>query len=889
MSERMRPWYIKADVGDDDQDLEQALAALAQAPRDVEGERMLAELRRSLAQVDAPPPRIGRYEVVGTLGQGAMGIVYRARDPELQREVAVKVLHGAARDGAAHDAAGALREARALARLSHPHTVTIYDVGEDRGAIFVAMELVRGQNLRDWLAAETRSPRAIWAALTDAGRGLVAAHDEGLVHGDFKPDNVLVGEDRVRVADFGLARLGAREGASEAASEGVSVDAASTAQRGGHPPAGEAQTTLGGTPAYMAPEQLEGARASAASDQFAFAVTCFEALTGERPHASESLAALHAARRAGRIDSAPLERIPARLRAPLLRALDPDPARRYPSVAALLDHLQHRFERRRLRWMLAAGLLLIALIGALVAYQQGRAHDPCGGAEARLEEVWDDSRAAGVRAAFLRTGVGRAAQAFDQTQRVIARYGRDWIAAHRRTCEATRVRGEQSDTLLDARMRCLDRRLSRLAALTQLLARVQSGAELVGARSAVGALTPPNRCLAATGVTSEQALPDDARQRAAVRALDGQLDRGWALYALGRYRDAQRLVAPIEDALKALTWPLARAKALLFVGAVQGRIGGPGQAAPRLQAALEAAGQARADRLAYAIWQRLLKDALFAGQHQRVREWSRFAKVAAARVGAPAAIIDAIVGEAELLAGRLAPALKLLRKASQDLIAAQSGIQAASDTPAASGATIAIVLSNLGNAQLQLGRVGPAEASYRAALTRAETELGRDHPTLARYIDKLGRIAQRKGDLPAALRMHRQALTMREAAFGRDDRTVASSLHELSRALLAAGRHAEAERALARALNLRERAYGANHLRLAGILETRGDAAWRARRFADARRHWQRAAAIRAKHSPAHGGVKRLACRLALTPPVPAAKTPATPATTEGAALASCH
>ncbi|MCB9561907.1 MAG: serine/threonine protein kinase [Kofleriaceae bacterium] len=226
-----------------------------------------------------PGTRVDRYEIVAWLGAGGMGVVYEAFDPELRRRVALKLVR-AIRPGATWEAR-LLREAQAMAQLSHPAVVPVFDVGSYDGGVFVAMELVDGGTLKGWLQAERRSWRAALTTLIAAGRGLAAAHAAGLVHRDFKPDNVLVGKDgRVRVTDFGLARIAAAD--TDGDDGGADVDRA-------RPAAGVADVlsrpgAIAGTPAYMAPETAAGV-ADARSDQFAFCVTLYEALYGERPFA----------------------------------------------------------------------------------------------------------------------------------------------------------------------------------------------------------------------------------------------------------------------------------------------------------------------------------------------------------------------------------------------------------------------------------------------------------------------------------------------------------------------------------------------------------------------------------------------------------------------------
>src|SRR5439155_17304324 len=218
---------------------------------------------------------IGRYVIGDLLGAGAMGRVYSAWEPELDRRVAIKMLN---------EAGGRerlLREAQAMAKLSHPNVVTVHEVGAADEGVYVAMELVDGESLRAW--AGTRGPwREVVGVLCEVGRGLAAVHAAGVIHRDVKPDNVIVGTDRrARLGDFGLARAG-----------------------GGKPSAPEAGaiaigTAIAGTPAYMAPEVMRGGAASAASDQFSFGITAYEVLAGERPFAGTTWDELVRASEAG--------------------------------------------------------------------------------------------------------------------------------------------------------------------------------------------------------------------------------------------------------------------------------------------------------------------------------------------------------------------------------------------------------------------------------------------------------------------------------------------------------------------------------------------------------------------------------------------------------------
>jgi predicted Ser/Thr protein kinase len=303
---------------------------------------------------------VSRYVLGARIGGGGMGVVYEAHDPELRRRVAVKVLASGAAD------ARLLREAQALARVSHPNVVPIYDVGTQGAIVFLAMELVEGRNLREWLAARPRRVAEILDVLIAAGRGLAAAHAAGLVHRDFKPENVLVGDDgRVRVTDFGLARDQHEAASLELpAAESSDLLAGELTHRG----------ALVGTPVYMAPEQLSGEGGGPRSDQFSFCVTLYEALHGRRPFAAGSIGELRRAVGEGRIpDSA----APRWLRRVFLRGLAARPGDRFPSIDALLDELQrHRAgSPRRLTFAALVCLALAAGVIGLGALRRERATD----------------------------------------------------------------------------------------------------------------------------------------------------------------------------------------------------------------------------------------------------------------------------------------------------------------------------------------------------------------------------------------------------------------------------------------------------------------------------------------------------------------------------------
>ena len=321
--------------------------------------KKVVQSRAPVDTLDVGSDLVGRFKITRVLGEGGMGTVYMARDATLGREVAIKVHHAAG---------GALRlrrEAVAMAKLAHPNVVTVFEVGDLAGRPFVVMEYVTGTTLRAWLAEAPRAVRDILALLLAAGEGLAAAHDAGLVHRDFKPENVLVSIDgRARVGDFGLAR---------------ELDSKDEELRPVTPSGDELRTPVTqtgavlGTPAYMSPEQFAGAPIDARADQFAFCVTAWEALYKQRPFEGSSFAQLHAAIAMGTRRPAPATpKVPARVRLALERGLATAPADRFPSVHALLEAMRPPVRKRR-RWVLAGAAVALAGLTGAVAM---RGHEP---------------------------------------------------------------------------------------------------------------------------------------------------------------------------------------------------------------------------------------------------------------------------------------------------------------------------------------------------------------------------------------------------------------------------------------------------------------------------------------------------------------------------------
>ena len=336
-------------------DREPGLDATVSAPSDP------AARRDDQARPLGPGDTLGRYVLGESVGAGGMGRVFRARDPDLGREVAIKVLHtGGDGSGGALERR-LLREAQAMATLSHDHLASVYDIGVSDGRVFVAMELIDGGSLRALIADPARGWREKLAAVMAAGRGLAAAHAAGVIHRDFKPDNVLIARSgRVKVVDFGLARA---EPEGDDGARGLPADLSANLTQTG---------ALLGTPAYMAPEQHAGETVDARADQFAFAVTAWEAVYGRRPFPTDTYSSLVEAVQAHRLIAPPRGTgAPPALEAVLRRALARAPRDRYTSMDALLAALEHAIRPRRLGLWLAAGGAVLAAGGVAVVALAG--------------------------------------------------------------------------------------------------------------------------------------------------------------------------------------------------------------------------------------------------------------------------------------------------------------------------------------------------------------------------------------------------------------------------------------------------------------------------------------------------------------------------------------
>ncbi len=688
--------------------LEHPGRALAFPKLDGEHERRMEDLLAArLFPRQAAPTRIGRYTLLDRLGQGGMGVVYAAYDPELDRRVAIKLL--TASPGQAE--ARLLREAQAMARVAHANVVAVIEVGAHHGQTYVVMEYLRGISLERW---PERRPgwRATVGVYVQAGRGLAAAHRAGVIHRDFKPHNVMLvegGSDdgRVKVLDFGLARA-ALESPTRAAHETSPDPLAQPLTRTG---------AVMGTPAYMAPEQFAGETVDERSDQFSFAVSLYEALHGQLPFASDSLAALSDALLSGTVRPPPASSdVPAWVQRVVLRGLARAPADRFPSMSALCDALERDPAARRRSIGLSVALSALVGAGAWSVAQQGAA-SPCHGPAFTLSEVWNDTRAAAMTTALTSTGLPYAAQTAARLTPILDDYAGAWSTMRTAACEAHRS-GEQSATLLDLRMACLDRRRAGLVALTDLL--TQTEAPLVE-RAVEAALALPslNDCADVATLTSETPPPDDPTSAHEVAAARNTLAEIHTLTRAGQLGAAETSAKRTLAQAEALGFRPLIAESALARGSIALEQGRAAEAEAALSLAVRSGIEGRADRTAAeAVIRRHFVRGVLQGKLAEADDDDAWVAAHAARFPSDGALRWLAANNRGVVAYRNND-VERARNFYREALAVPAG-----PTPLDRARTRV----NLGLLEADARDFAAALVSHRAAIAEASEALGESHP-----------------------------------------------------------------------------------------------------------------------------------------------------------------
>jgi eukaryotic-like serine/threonine-protein kinase len=764
--------------------------------------------------------RIDRYVLLKVVGQGGMGTVYAAYDPELDRKVALKLMRpGKEGEEGSEGRARLLREAQAMARISHPNVITVHDVGTFGSQVFITLEFIQGQTLREWLRKQKHPWQPILQKFLEAGQGLVAAHRAGLVHRDFKPANVLIADSgRVYVTDFGLARLAEAAGREEASFE---AGAALEELPGGV--LSSALTSVGiivGTPQYMPPEQYLSTAGDARLDQFSFCASLYWALYGKRPFEPQQMAAVAAEvsqslqaqsaqdlRRRwppGTIVQEPPRdtRVPSWIRHAVLKGLSLAPEDRFASMEDLLAALSRQKRRGRRRWVFAA-VGAAAVAGAGVSGYLHRRGEQCTGAGPLMASVWSPAAQQKLEAAFTATGKPFAPESARKVVQVLEGYARGWTRMHTEACVAARVQGTQTEALLSLRMVCLERRRRDFRALVGLL--TEADAKVVERSvDAAAALPSLQACQDIESLAEQSPLPGDPARRATIERLGEQLSQIKALQDAGRYQPALKLARSIEPEVVATTYLPLQAELRYHLGWLLQQTGDAETGLRELERAFDDAESSRSDRTRLEVLIKLIFMLADNGQPEQARRWGEVAVAVLQRLGGEPTLAGDLMGNlgsVALMQGRYQEATEYFEKA-----------RALQRDPLGTGdPKLAKVSYGLGLAALRQGEHARAIQMLGEALRQTQSAKGAQHPEMGSRHVMLATAYRESGDAAQALTHAEAALKLRKTALGTDHPAVADALDELGECLLQLRRYDEAMEAFRKAVDIKAEKLGTDH------------------------------------------------------------------------------
>ena len=750
-----------------------------------------------------PGTRIGRFTLSRVLGEGGMGVVYEAYDDRLERRVAIKLLRGSARlDSEASQRMR--REAQALARLSHPNVVGVFEVDEYEGRLYLAMEYLEGETLSKWLRSVPRSHDEIIEVLTQAGRGLAAAHEAGLVHRDFKPGNVVVGRDgRTRVLDFGLARS---ESTGSASTNFDSIHEYSSAIV-------EEITEAGivlGTPAYMSPEQFRNLSIGPRSDQFSFCIAAWEALHGRRPFSGDTFRSLGAVVCNGKLDAPPDNTtVPVWLTEVLTRGLSKDPESRYPDMPTLLDAMT-RAPNRRSVWV--AGVVgMVAVAG--VAYGSTRSDPvapPCADTATQLRAQWNDERSEALHAAFSASPLPHARHGWNRTSAAIDEFSDAWVRARVDACELHR--DSTDDAAFDRRVACLESRRSALEAVLEVLEKGDRNT-IGNAVRVVGALPSPVECIQDDPSLSLPP-PDIAANVAKVRQM---LVRARALLNAGHADDAAAELAAALIMGERLEYAPLLVELHLMVGRVRHAEGNADAAVQYFERAyLRAVDIGDDDTALLAAFSLIDVVGKLQSDVDEGMRWFRHAQTIVQREGVEDTRRAWMLSNAGTMlahAGRFDEGVPMLREA----------ITIARASEPLEAAALSSFINNLGSVELMQGHFEPAQRALVESLELRREHFGRTHPLLVSSLANLGAIEIQLQRTQAGRQYYEQALAVLDANESTDTARRAKVRMGLAMAFSADQDYEGSYRENNAGLKLMREALGPDHPQLGMALARVGD------------------------------------------------------------------
>ncbi len=790
--------------------------------------------------------RVGRYVVVRELGAGGMGVVYAAYDPQLDRKVALKLLlpevtgdRSRSRSRSLEEArARFVREAHALARLSHPNVVAIYDVGEAEGCVWLAMEHVDGVTLDAWLNESPRTTSELLEVMIAAGHGLEAAHEAGLLHRDFKPENVMIGRDgRTRVMDLGLARgagqasvgtTTTQRGPDSAASTSAapaSVVAASVASTSASDVRVTRAGALVGSPAYMSPEQFSGHEVDVRSDIFAYCVTLYEALHGERPFPGESLVALAASVLAGKIKPPPRSgrSVPRWLRRVYARGLEVEPEQRFASMTDLLAALERGKARaRRRRWV--AGAAVVAAAAAVAAsvehYDMSQKTSYCASLAAEIDEVWDDTARERLRTGFLATGAPFALHSLEVFVPWLNDYREAWRAGRTEACVHATIDRDWDDALVDRSSWCFEDRRLQLEATVEQIATLNRASSRRAVRIA-SYLDPVEPCLDPKHLERLPAPPLEMRDE--VRAIRSTLSRSDRLRHSGRQVDALEVASGGRERAEALGWSPLLALARFIEGRCALEAGQTKLADETLVRAYFEAQRGGSLEVAFRAARSLISVYNGSQRYRDAAVWAGHADVLAASLEDPSGLDEA---EGRYLLSSVRSGLGDYDGAA---IAAEQALAMRRDALGAEHPITAASIRGVGIIYLLQGRHREALEHLQQAAQIWEDAVGHEHPYIAQLATLHGRALWSLGQVDEAIARLHEGLALHERLGRSDHPNTVPSIDALGRVLLALDRVDEAEPLLERGLaaaranrGVRARAYAMSLLSMAELDRARG-------------------------------------------------------------------
>jgi tetratricopeptide (TPR) repeat protein/tRNA A-37 threonylcarbamoyl transferase component Bud32 len=752
---------------------------------------------------DVASTRLDRYVLVDLIGRGGFGMVWAAYDPQLDRRVAIKVMYMRKRKrndtGPDVELEVMLGEAQMLAQINHPNVVAIYDVrvfdepGGPRG-LFIVMEHLSGPTLADWQSTP-HDWREVLSIYVQAGRGLAAAHKRSLVHRDFKPANVMFGNDeRIRVLDFGLAR----------------PTSSTSAQRSRDKP-----QRVVGTPVYMAPEQHLGHLTDAQGDQYSFCIALFEGLYGCRPFTGQDHETIVQAKLENEVHAPPHTKVPARILTVLRRGLALNPAHRYGNMHELLDALLDDPQARRRRF--ASLALLIAVMGGAgygLARAQARATESCQAPDDSFHGMWDTSVAQQVDARFATIESDYAHETGTLVVTGLDDWTSRWRTAHEQACERAQARSKQFTADDPARL-CLDRARRRLAGLTATLVEADAGV-LARAPDAILGLPRPESCIERGESTPATSNELDAARRDVILQIEGEVEHARTLNVLGRPEEA-----------------LAAAIAAREHAEAEGDHGGATAAAQ-----LEASSLRALDRH---------DDALRANEH---------AASLAVQANDPESVARALLQQIDLRGdagsleaasalagfarssvpdGRFGPELDIdrdvtlgqlaqtLREYDESQRLFERALARATELYGPEHPNLSRIHNRLGNLSAErTGATDVAAMHFKRALEIDQRYYGEKHPAIAVALNNLATFHAERGDLTTALAEFEAALALNEDIYGQNSSHLIVPLLNIAVIQGILGRYEDGLRLEERAVSLAEASLPANHPMFADIYFERG-------------------------------------------------------------------